>query len=215
MFKMQIDVYVGGVAATNGYLISSEGGCLAIDAPEGFSDFIAERTDNLAALVLTHGHFDHIWDAAEIRDRFKCPVYYHEEDRMLCLNGSMQAARVFGLSVEIGAVEATKFLKEGDVFPHKPYAFQIFHVPGHCPGNICLYEENEKVVFTGDALFAGSIGRTDLPGGDAMTLLSGIKSKLLALPDETRVCSGHGPETTIGRERRTNPFLTEDMAGFL
>lgn len=202
---INIKMFTGGLVATNAYFIKGEKGWLVIDAPEETLDFLTQSKMNPAALVLTHGHWDHIWDAGEIAEKYECPVYYHKDDEILCTHPEKMSG--FGPTEMIKPVKATKFLDEGDTFEHAPFSFQIFHVPGHCPGSICLYEKNAGVLFGGDVLFEGGVGRWDLPGGSNKLLIEGIRKKLLTLPDETIVYPGHGDSTTIGEEKESNPFL--------
>lgn len=200
---MHLETFTGGLAATNGYVVACENGHLAVDAPEGFADFCSGK--NILALILTHGHWDHIWDAAELAGAHGCPVYYHADDVPLITNPDIMAG--FGLPVKLRPLAATRHLREGEVLDFAPWSFQVLHVPGHCPGSVCLYEKRQGVVFGGDVLFAGGVGRWDLPHGDQRLLLDGIKTKLLPLPPATVVYPGHGPDTTIGEERQSNPFL--------
>jgi glyoxylase-like metal-dependent hydrolase (beta-lactamase superfamily II) len=202
---MDIKVYTGGMAQTNAYAASSKAGWLVIDAPEGTLEFLKKEGISPANLVLTHGHWDHLWDAAAIQKEFKCPVFYHKADELLFKNPNVMM--LFGLPKKLDGVKADRYLNEGDVLTQDELAFKIFHVPGHCPGSICLYEEKDGVLFGGDVLFAGTVGRTDLPGGSMEKLIEGIKMKLLPLPEGTQVYPGHGEITTIGEEKASNPFL--------
>ena len=204
-------IYTGGLADTNGYLVPlGENRFVAIDAPEGFFDFCesqskrANEPAQIEALLLTHGHWDHIWDAAAIARTFSCPVFYHQDDEPLCAHPSRM--RGFGLPVELEPVHATRFVDEGETLSYGSWSFELFHVPGHCPGSICFYERKAHVLFAGDVLFKGAVGRWDLPGGSRETLISGIQTKLFTLPDETLVYPGHGEPTTIGEEKRSNPY---------
>ncbi|MDX6765952.1 MAG: MBL fold metallo-hydrolase [Candidatus Methylacidiphilales bacterium] len=199
---MKIETYTGGLAETNGYLIQHDTGWLAIDAPEGMAEFCSGKT--ITGLVLTHGHWDHIWDGAEIARSHRCPVYGHADDADLFANPNMMSA--YGLPEALEEIEPVRFLKEGETLDVAPWAFSILHIPGHCPGSILLYEKSAGVVFGGDVLFAGAVGRWDLPRGNQKLLLDGIKKKLLVLPDNTILYPGHGPDTTLGQEKRTNPF---------
>ena len=201
----QINMFTGGMAETNAYFLKLGQGWLAIDAPEGTAEAIVEYDMTISALVLTHGHWDHIWDAAEIAKKFNCPVYYHQDDELLCTNPKIM--RNFGLPVDLQPVTATKFLAQDDTLTLSPYTFKILHIPGHCPGSICLYEEQHGFIFGGDVLFAGGVGRWDLPDGSEQLLISGIRQKLLPLPEKTIIYPGHGPDTTIGNEKKYNPYL--------
>ena len=156
-------------------------------------------------ILNTHGHLDHVGAVAELKVATGAPFHIHRGDLDLLESLPMQAA-LFGLRPPaVPAVDG--FLSEGSafVFGRDPHRVDVLETPGHTPGGVTLRVASK--VFVGDALFAGSIGRTDLPGGDHDTLMRSIRARLLALPDETEVYSGHGPATTIGSERRTNPFL--------
>lgn len=201
--------YTGGLAATNAYLIDLGGHLLAIDAPEGFLDFLKKKRIKPDSLLLTHGHWDHIWDAADLAEWAGCPVYYHPDTALLCLEPDTMLA--FGLPQRLRPVQATQFLGESGPIPAAWADAKLLHVPGHCPGSLCLYLSAQNQMFGGDVLFADGVGRWDLPGGDRDLLLSGIRKKILTLPDKTTVYPGHGPATTVGREKSSNPFLGEAM----
>jgi hydroxyacylglutathione hydrolase len=159
---------------------------------------------SLRAVWLTHAHLDHVMGVQAVIDHAKVPIYLHPADRPLYDNMKSQ-----GQWLGVGAATAPppdRDLNHGDRLTVGGCPFEVRHVPGHSPGGVAFV--GDGVVLSGDALFAGSIGRTDLPGGDGATLLTSIREQLLTLPDETVVYPGHGPETTIGTERSTNPFLT-------
>lgn len=158
----------------------------------------------LDAVWLTHAHLDHILGVAPVLARRQVPVYLHPDDRPLYDRAADQGA-AFGFRVD-PLPPPDRELSDGDTMTVGPFNFDVRHVPGHSPGSVAFVGHGIAIV--GDALFAGSIGRTDLPGGDADTLLASIRDRLLSLPDDTVVHAGHGPATTIGRERATNPFLT-------
>lgn len=166
---------------------------------------IASENLTLKAIWLTHGHVDHVDGVRRVVEDTGAEVYLHPGDLKLYDNYVAQRAR-FGLRVEDALPPPDHELAHGDELFVGECPFAVRHVPGHSKGGVAFV--GDGMVFSGDALFAGSIGRTDLPGGDTATLLSSIREQLLTLPDETVVYSGHGPETTIGDERRTNPFLT-------
>ena len=158
----------------------------------------------LRAVWLTHAHIDHILGVQAVVEHSKVPVYLHPADRPLYDNVESQ-----GKWLGVGSASVPppdRELNHGDRLVVGNCWFEVRHVPGHSPGGVAFV--GNGVVLSGDALFAGSVGRADLPGGDTATLLTSIKEQLLTLPDETVVYSGHGPETTIGAERRSNPFLT-------
>lgn len=203
---MNIRMHTGGLASTNVYALEGDDGWLVFDAPETAHDFLQKSKIRVTALALTHGHFDHMWDAAAIAKEFKCPVVAHQDDELMLTKPSVQTS-LWGLPDIIHPITPTRWLKEGDVFSFAPYNFEIFHIPGHCPGSIVFYEKKEGVIFGGDVLFAGSIGRTDLPLGSHDQLVTGIREKLFPLPDATVVYPGHGPSTTIGEEKKNNPYL--------
>ncbi len=156
-------------------------------------------------IVNTHAHFDHVGGNKELCDATRAPLLIHAADVQLLARAEQHAA-AYGLTATPSPAP-DRVLQEGDVVEVGSLRFKVIHIPGHSPGGICLFTEGH--VFVGDTLFAGSIGRTDLPGGDFDTLIHGIKQKLWPLSDETIVYSGHGPETSIGRERLTNPFAAE------
>lgn len=203
---MKIASYCGGIAATNAYYLPEAR--TLVDAPEGALAWIGDNALAVDLLLLTHGHFDHVWDASAIKAATGCRVAYHPDDRPLIMDLGNQA-RMFGLDLDAPGLEPDISLGDGAHIEAGPFKFKELHIPGHCPGSICFYCEAEKLVFGGDVLFAGGIGRTDLPGGSTAMLLGGIRKKLLTLPDATWIYPGHGPPTRIGRERESNPFLSE------
>jgi hydroxyacylglutathione hydrolase len=160
-------------------------------------------------IVNTHSHFDHVGANKAVKEATGAEILMHEADAALLADASDQAI-VFGVRVD-NPPQPDRFVKHGDVIAAGEVSLKVLHTPGHSSGGISLLEQG--MVFTGDALFAGSIGRTDFPGGDLMILLRSIKTNLLTLPDDTKVFSGHGPASTIGEERRENPFLNE-QSGF-
>lgn len=169
---------------------------------------VAREGFKVVRVINTHGHFDHIGANGTVVEATGAGLMIHKDDLPL-LQNARHHAEVYGLSVA-PSPEPTEFLAQGDSFQVGELSFQVFHVPGHSPGGICLLCAGH--LFVGDVLFAGSIGRTDLPGGDFDALVEGVRERLFALPDETIVHSGHGPDTTIGRERQMNPFVG-DAAG--
>lgn len=152
----------------------------------------------------THAHFDHILANGPVVEATGAPLAIHPLDIPLLRQGG--GANFFGLPAEPGP-EPDIELAEGDTINFGNYSLQVLFTPGHTPGHVSFYEAKAAIIFDGDVLFAGGIGRTDLPGGDYETLMTSIRQKLMPLPDDTIVCSGHGPITTIGRERVSNPWL--------
>lgn len=167
---------------------------------------LVEKQLSVTAIVATHAHFDHLVAAEALREQTGAPFYMHDSDKPL-LDWYEESGRLF-LGVELGAPPAVDTgAAEGDVLRAGGLELEVIHTPGHSPGSISLIARD--AVFSGDTLFAGSIGRSDLPGGDGDTLLGVIRSKLLTLDDTVAVYPGHGPATTIGQERRSNPFVGE------
>lgn len=161
----------------------------------------------ITTVVNTHGHFDHIGANQQVIDASGAELMLHAADLPL-LQNARNHAEVYGLTVN-PSPDPDKLLDQGDTFAVGELSFSVFHVPGHSPGSICILCEGH--LFVGDVLFAGSVGRTDLPGGDFDALVEGVREKLFALPDETIVHPGHGPDTTIGRERKMNPFVGDGV----
>jgi hydroxyacylglutathione hydrolase len=193
----------------NCYLVADadRGVAVMIDPGEDSGQILTEldrRGWNLLAIWLTHAHIDHIMGVADVVRRWPVPIWLHPLDLPLYDNLPQQAAWM-GLRV-LPAPPATDALAAGAAVAVGAFAFDVRHVPGHSPGSVAFVGHGR--VFGGDVLFSGSVGRTDLPGGDTATLLASIEREFLTLPDATVVHSGHGPDTTIGVERSTNPFLT-------
>lgn len=193
--------FIVGDPATKRAIVIDPGG----DA-ERLVSSLTEKELTVTAIVATHAHFDHLIAAEALREQTGAPFYMHDSDKPL-LDWYEESGRMF-LGIELGSAPAvdTK-VAEGDLLKAGDAELQVIHTPGHSPGSISLISSG--AVFSGDTLFAGSIGRSDLPGGDGDTLLGAIASKLLTLDDTVTVYPGHGPVTTIGRERRTNPFVGE------
>lgn len=206
---MKVHSFLIGPLETNAYLLIDGSGPLAILIDpglesEGIYDVIRQERLQLAAIVNTHGHFDHVCGNAFFKAKTGAPILLHSDDMELWRQAPQQALS-FGFRVPDLPVP-DRLLTDGEEVVVGESRLRVIHTPGHTPGGICLY--GDGVVFVGDVLFAGSIGRTDLPGGSLDLLLDSIRAKLLSLPDETVVYPGHGPATTIGEERLRNPFLT-------
>jgi hydroxyacylglutathione hydrolase len=191
--------YIVGDPDTKEAIVIDPGG----DASE-IINLLAERGLSVRAVVATHAHFDHILAAAEVRDHTGAPFYLHDDDRVL-LDWMQTSGRIL-LGVDLPPPpEVDTSAAEGDVLSAGAIEFSVIHTPGHSQGSISL--TTEGAVFSGDTLFAGSVGRTDLPGGDSDVLIASITHKLFEFADDTPVYPGHGPTTTIGEERRHNPFV--------
>jgi len=169
---------------------------------------IAQAGVGVDKIWLTHGHVDHVGAAAALKARVGAPVEGpHEGDRFL-LQHVADSARAFGLEAAgFANVTPDRWLDDGDTVEVGELVFEVLHCPGHSPGSVVYFCRSERLAFVGDVLFAGSIGRTDLPGGDHRQLLTSIKEKLLPLGDDVTFVSGHGPMSAMGRERVSNPFL--------
>ncbi len=159
----------------------------------------------LRQILITHAHIDHVGGALQLKRSTGAPIFMNENDISLLRMMSMQAAWLGVAPPETAPPDES--LREGQTVGLDRFPAQVLHTPGHTQGSICLHFASMKLLAAGDTLFAGSIGRTDLPGGNYPQIIDSIRSKLLALPDETRVLPGHGPETSIGQERAANPFL--------
>jgi len=196
-----------GAFLTNCYLVHHDGLALIIDPGDDHGRIInriEKREVNVKSIVLTHGHIDHIGALPEIKKFTGAPVLIHPDDAGMLTDAKANLS--YYHQDEFAADAADGFIAEGDIIDLGQFRFQILHTPGHTPGGISLLTND--IVFTGDALFRESIGRTDFPNGSSDTLIRAIKAKLLNLPDNTIVYPGHGPQTTIGRERLSNPWLT-------
>ena len=202
---MQIDTYTGGLFETNSFFIPTPIGGILIDAPEGSADWLQRKGLKVTTILITHAHIDHVADAAKIKAAHGCRVGYHPAGtQMLTEPGFF---RKYGFPWDVEPVEADISVEETPSLVVEGIDFRTFYVPGHCPGSICYLAHNAKTLFAGDVLFAGGVGRWDLPGGDRDLLFQGIKEKLFALDEDVRVLPGHGPATTIGNERRGNPYV--------
>lgn len=203
----------------NGYVVSCEDTreAVIIDPGDEVQELLgAIEADRLrvGAILLTHAHLDHVTGVRRAKAALGAPVWLHRDDLFL-YDGAVEQGRMFGLRVEAPPA-IDEFYQPGTPLRFGRYVVDVLHTPGHCPGGVCLAIGREgsaaRELFVGDTLFAGSIGRTDLPGGDYEVLMHSIRRVLLAFPGDTAVHSGHGPDTTIGVERRTNPFLVQGAA---
>jgi glyoxylase-like metal-dependent hydrolase (beta-lactamase superfamily II) len=202
------------LAQTNCYVVAAEPGgpAVLIDAPpdpDSLTEMVKEHNVIPAALLLSHGHIDHMGGAGPFHRSTGATVYVHRDDDFLTLEPGRQLRSLFGMAPP-GDFEPPKTLESLDhqmMLSIGGLEIQVRHTPGHTPGHCCFYLQGEGVLFSGDQLFAGSVGRVDLPGGNWDQLVESMIKEVLTLDDQIRVLPGHGPETTIGRERRRNPFL--------
>ncbi len=204
-FGMKYETFCGGIFETNCYLFYAPEGAILFDAPDGSCAWLESLGVELKLLLLTHGHIDHISDVAKIKRKFSCPIGCHPDTTPMISEPDF--FRDFGFGFEVEPTAPDFFVEETGERDFLGVKFQVLEVPGHCPGSLCFFSSVESVLIGGDVLFAGGVGRWDLPGGDGEKLFQGIKAKLFPLGDNVTVLPGHGPPTTIGEERRTNPFL--------
>lgn len=227
MEAMLITGFPAGMFSTNCYLVASEPGTQAViidpgqDSAPQVRELLAEHRLTPVAVLLTHGHLDHTWNATELCDEFSIPLYIHPDDRpMLADPGAGLGAALGPLIGNLTFREPEKVIDfvDGEDVEVAGLRWAVDHAPGHTQGSVLLTVDvptgdaagtTVPVCFSGDVLFAGSIGRTDLPGGNHRQLLDSISARLLNRPDDTQVLPGHGPQTSIGAERRANPFLTD------
>lgn len=180
------------------------------DEPDRILAAVGRLGVRVVAVVNTHGHFDHVQAVEAVRRATGAPFLIHEAEREVLESGPARARVMFGIEVPPSPIP-DRWLREGDRIPVGGLVLEVRHTPGHSPGGVCLL--GRGLVFTGDTLFSGSIGRTDIPGGDYETLVESIRRVLIPLPDETVCYPGHGPPTTIGEEKRTNPFVAPLLRG--
>lgn len=182
-----------------------DAGCLDKREENELTSFIENNNLKPVKILNTHGHIDHIFGNNFLKKHYNLNIYGHFADQFVIKNAESYGD-AFGVKLPVPPPFDIN-LDENSVLTFGNSELKIFHVPGHTPGGICFYNKENKFVICGDSLFAGSIGRTDLPGGDYDLLITNIKTKLLTLPEDVVVYSGHGPSTTIGEEKRDNPFL--------
>ncbi|MGJ9412141.1 MBL fold metallo-hydrolase [Aeromicrobium sp. CF4.19] len=228
---MLLTSFPAGPLQANCYVVARGpgAGCAVVDpgmdSIEGVRQVVAEHDLAVAAVLVTHGHFDHMWCAQDVASQFDAPVWIHPEDRHLLSDpmAAISGESASMLRAQLGMHELPDFVEPADVRDASDgvvievdgLQISVDHVPGHTPGTVFYRvdypgpEEISQVMFSGDFLFAGSIGRTDLTGGSHEAMLTSLRERILPLPDDVAVLPGHGGQTTIGRERATNPFLAE------
>lgn len=203
-----------GPALTNTYIVIDESTnyAVVIDVPPGSLEFInrtlIEKGAELKEIWLTHTHWDHTADAPDLRDQHNVPVYLHKADEYRLQEPNSYTGG-FPLPFEMRGIKADKYLKEGDELLIGHTKFRVLETPGHTEGGIVFINDDDNKVIVGDTIFKQSIGRTDLQGGDFEQLMESIKDKILTLPDEYVLYPGHGPKTTVGSERKHNPFIKQ------
>lgn len=199
-----------GPLQTNCYVLAcKETGKAAVIDPSWDGRYIYDKATSrgwsIDQILLTHSHFDHVGGLSEIKELSGALVYIHA-DAVSMLQNAVLAGQMWQITIP-EPPPADRMLEDGQMLELGNLQMEVMFTPGHAPGHVCFYLPDEGVLFDGDVLFQQGIGRTDLPGGDYKTLMNSIKSRLMALPDETIVLSGHGPATSIGQERKSNPFL--------
>ncbi len=208
MDKLQIETLVLGMIQTNCYLaMNRETRELLIVDPADEADRIVRKIGEMqakpAAVLLTHGHFDHIGAADDLRGQYGIPVCALDEERQVLERPLLNLS---AMQKKVLTVKADRFFRDGEIAELAGVSVRVLHTPGHTAGGACYYIESERVLFSGDTLFCGSVGRTDFPTGSMSTLHDSIHNKLFVLPDETLVLPGHGESSTIGYEKQYNPY---------
>lgn len=209
---MNLHVLPAGPIQTNGYLLTepARGEAVLIDAPGGIwtiiEPILRDQKCRLSELWLTHGHWDHTQGGAEVARATKAKVRAHADDRLMIEQPEIME-RFMGERLDLEPIHVDTWIKQGDRIDALGTTAEVRHVPGHCPGNVLFYFPAYRAAFVGDALFNGSVGRTDLPGGSFEQLEHAIREQIYTLPDDTVVFPGHGPKTSVGVEKRENPYV--------
>lgn len=206
---MKVERFLTGIISTNCYLaINEETKQTVVIDPASSSPSLMNHIEaeglKVEAILLTHGHFDHIMGIDGFLKKYDVPVYVHEDDKEMMNDPQLNQSSTYTAGYTFSGAEC---IRDGQVLHLAGNDFEVFHTPGHTPGGCCYYVRSEGVLFSGDTLFANSVGRTDFPGSSTSALIRSIQEKLMTLPDETRVYPGHMGETAIGHERVNNPFL--------
>ena len=211
---MILEMLTVGPFQENCYILGDEesGGGAIIDPGDEAARValaVEETGLEIGSIIVTHAHIDHVGAIAALVDEYSCPVLMHAEAEPMLKELPTQAMM---MGLRFGKVPAVdRYIEDGEILEVGDLRLRSLYTPGHAPGHLALYIEDRGLVLSGDALFAGSVGRVDLPGGSMEVLMQSIEERLLTLPDETLVYSGHGPRTTIGNERTSNPFLQGGM----
>lgn len=209
MENIKIGRMMLGVCQTNCYFVYREGSSkvIFIDPADYGDQIFKAMKDNgfeVEAILLTHGHFDHIWGCSRLRQLTSAPVYAYEGEEEVLLSSDLNVSAGAGRAC---TVKANTLLKDGEEVTIEGMTFKLIATPGHTQGSCCYYFEEANMLISGDTLFEESVGRTDLPTGSMSTLVRSVKDKLFELPDDTVVYPGHGDSTTIGHEKKYNPFI--------
>lgn len=214
--SLQITTVVSDGFGENGYIVQCTATAELVVIDPGnridrFNALLQQAGRAPVAILLTHAHLDHLEGVAALKRATGAPIWLHAADRRL-YDAAAQQAAMFGMQVELPPPPDYAW-SHGQIFRFGECELEVRHVPGHAPGHVVLYSAADGLAFVGDVVFAGSIGRTDLPGGEFQTLIDAIRAQVLTLPDETELYPGHGPTTTVARERATNPFLAPQYGG--
>lgn len=201
---IQENTYV--VSDETGEAVVIDAGCYFPQEKEALKNYINNEGLTLKLVLNTHLHFDHQFGNRFLYETYGLKPHAHRDDAFL-LEKVVAGANIYGFPVMEDAMPVGHFLNEGDLIHFGSTTFECIHVPGHCPGHLVFHDAANQVIFAGDVLFRGSIGRTDLEKGNHSELINGITTKLMILPDATEVYPGHGPKTTIGDEKQYNPYL--------
>lgn len=209
MSQYKIKLMVLGQVSTNCYILYKEDTKKAVifdpaDSSEYIEAVIAELGLEVEGILLTHGHFDHIMAANQLKEKLQVSVVAHEEEVEVAKSPGLNLSGQFGVGY---VLDVDKTVSDSDVLNMAGFSIQVIHTPGHTKGSVCYYLEKEGILFSGDTLFAGSVGRSDFPTGSGATLIRSIREKLAVLPDETEVFPGHGEQSDIGYEKGHNPFI--------
>ena len=209
MADLKIGRLVLGICQTNFYFVYREGSkdVICFD-PADRGDYIYETLEKnglqIAGILLTHGHFDHIWGSRKLRELSGAKIYAYEEEQTVCEDAGNNVSENAGRAY---TVKPNRYLKDGEEITLAGMTCRLIATPGHTAGSCCYYVAEDGILLSGDTLFQGSVGRTDFPTGSMSTLVRSIREKLFTLPDETKVYPGHGDVTSIGEEKKYNPFL--------
>lgn len=205
---MEITILTVGPVQTNCYIVNKEGGtsCVVIDPGEEadkIASYVSKKGWKNEGILLTHGHFDHITGVSGLISKIGGKVYAYEGERDLMADSRQNGSVMMGYEL---ALEPEYLLRDGEVLHIADMDFKVIHTPGHTKGSCCFYQEEEKILFSGDTIFMESVGRTDFPTGNARELIDSVRNKVLTLPADVKIYPGHGPETSVSYEMANNPY---------